>query len=90
MADEQREMDMEISNAHNLVHAPDDGKMRFGIRVTLAESDPFRRLLPDQWEKFHWYPDAAARDRALAEMRARHRYSRMGDEPTVSYEPTER
>lgn len=81
---------MEISNEHNLVDAPEPGERRFGIRVRIPESDPFRRLLPENWETYHWYPDAAARDRALADMSARHRYSRIGDAPTVRYEPVER
>lgn len=81
---------MEISNQHNLVDAPDDGERSFGIRVSIDDSDPFRRLVPENWETFHWYADAATRDRALADMSARHRYSRMGDAPTVRYEPVER
>ena len=86
---------MEISNEHNLVSSHDEAHghedhLRFGIRVTLAESDPFRRLVADNWEKFHWYADANTRDRALADMAARHRYSRLGDEPSVRYEPIDR
>jgi hypothetical protein len=82
--------DMDISNSHNLIEPPRDRDRPFGIRVTLLESDPFRRLLPDQWETFHWYEDAAERDAALDDMRARHRYSRIGDEPAVCYEPIDR
>ena len=81
---------MAISNAHNLVDQDSDRERRFGIRVSLAESDPFRRLVSAQWETFHWYADAAARDQALSEMSSRHRYSRLGDTPAVNYEPVDR
>jgi hypothetical protein len=81
---------VEISNRHNLIDPPDDRELRYGIRVSLAATDPFRRLLPDQWETFHWYADASQRDRAIREMSQRHRYSRIGDQPTVLYEAIER
>ncbi len=81
---------MEISNQHNLVDTPDDSERRFGIRVSIAESDPFGRLVSEDWETFHWYADAPTRDRALADMSARHRYSRLGDAPTLRYDPVER
>ena len=81
---------MDISNSHNLVEPAGQADRRFGIRVSLIESDPFRRLLPDQWETFHWYADAAERDLSLDDMRARHRYSRMGDAPAIRYEPVDR
>ena len=81
---------MEISNRHNLIDPPEDRELRYGIRVSLAAADPFRRLLQDQWETFHWYADAVQRDRAITEMSKRHRYSRIGDQPTVRYEAVER
>ena len=81
---------MAISNPHNLIDKDSARERRFGIRVSLAESDPFRRLVPGQWETFHWYADAVARDQALSDMSSRHRYSRLGDAPTVQYEPVER
>ena len=81
---------MTISNRHNLMDPHEDRELRFGIRVSLAETDPFRRLLQDQWETFHWYADAAQRDDAIKDMSKRHRFSRIGDEPTVRYEPVER
>ncbi|MFQ5634382.1 MAG: hypothetical protein ACE5G3_03505 [Gammaproteobacteria bacterium] len=81
---------MTISNFHNLVDAPPDSQGRFGIRASLTESDPFKRLLSAGWETFYWYASRAARDNALREMSARHHYSRIGDTPTVRYEPVER
>jgi hypothetical protein len=81
---------MTISNQHNLVDPPAEVDGQFGIRVTIKDSDPFQRLLPNQWETFHWFPNAAERDRAVIEMSHRHRFSRIGDEPTLNYEPIER
>lgn len=81
---------MQISNQHNLVDVKADTELRFGIRATLPKSDPFRRLLPDTWETYQWFATAAERDRALEEMSTRHRYSRIGDIPTVNYEPLNR
>ena len=81
---------MDISNSHNLVDRRAKEERRFGIRVSLSETDPFRRLVSDQWETFYWYAEANERDTALEDMRARHRYSRLGDEPAVVYEPVDR
>ncbi len=79
-----------FSNPHNLVSAPQVGAQRYGIRVSLAENDPFRRLLAADWTSFHWFTEVAERDAALADMSRRHEYSRIGDAPTLRYEPVER
>ena len=79
-----------FSNSHNLVTVPKNAENRFGIRVSLAGNDPFRKLLADDWETFHWYADADTRDRALADMSRRHEFSRMGDVPSVCFEPVQR
>jgi hypothetical protein len=81
---------MKISNRHNLIDPPEKREKKYGIRVFLADSDPFRHLLPDQWETYHWYAEASERDREIAEMSKRHRFSRIGDQPTMRYEPVER
>jgi hypothetical protein len=79
-----------FSNPHNLIITPKDGEKRHGIRVSLAGNDPFRKLLTDNWETFHWFSEAGERNAALADMRRRHEYSRIGDAPTVCFEPVER
>ncbi len=79
-----------FSDPHNLVIAPKDSEKNSGIRVSLAEDDPFRHLLADNWETFHWFANTKERDTALTNMRRRHEYSRSGDAPTVRYEPVER
>jgi len=79
-----------FSNPHNLVTTPKDSEKHYGIRVSLAGNDPFRRLLADNWETFHWFAEAGERNVTLADMSRRHQYSRIGDAPTVRFEPVER
>jgi len=79
-----------LSNPHNLNALPPDTEKRYGIRVSLRDNDPFRRLLAEDWQTFHWFADARQRDAALADMSARHQFSRMGDTPTLQYEAVER
>ena len=79
-----------FSNTHNLVTVPKNTEKRFGIRISLAGDDPFRRLLSDDWETSHWFTDAGERDQALADISRRHEFSRIGDTPTVCFEPIDR
>jgi hypothetical protein len=76
---------MAISNEHNL-NAPPPAATPWGIRVRLRARDPFTRLVGADWQKLHWFASERERDAALADMAARHRYSRRGDEPSVIYE----
>jgi hypothetical protein len=76
---------MAISNEHNL-NAPPPASTPFGIRVRLRARDPFTRLVGADWQKSHWFATERERDEALADMSARHVYSRRGDEPAVIYE----
>lgn len=76
---------MAISNEHNL-NAPLPAATPWGIRVRLRARDPFTRLVGADWQKLHWFASESERDAALADMAARHPYSRRGDEPSVIYE----
>ncbi len=76
---------MAISNEHNL-NAPVPAARPWGIRVRLRARDPFTRLVDPGWQKLHWFATERERDEALADMSARHAYSRRGDEPSVVYE----
>lgn len=76
---------MAISNEHNL-NGPVPAAKPWGIRVRLRASDPFTRLVGADWQKLHWFATEHERDSALADMAARHPYSRRGDEPAVVYE----
>ncbi len=81
---------MDISAPHNLVDSVTDAERRYGIRVTIDPADPFLRLVDPDWEKHHWYETVDERDRAMADMRERHLYSRDADRPTLIFEPVER
>ena len=76
---------MAISNEHNLNVLP-PAATPFGIRVRLRGRDPFTRLVGADWQKLHWFATERERDEALADMSARHPYSRRGDEPAVVFE----
>lgn len=81
----------DISNPHNLIAPPPpESALRYGIRVTLRASDPFRRLLDAGWHREHWFATPRERDEALADMAHRHAYSRNGDVPTPILEAIER
>ena len=82
---------MSYCHRHNLVQ-PDnaDAERRFGIRVTLPATDTFRTVIGDDWERFHWYPTEAERDKAYASMARRHGYYRASDSPAQVLEKVER
>jgi len=82
---------MDLSNQHNLRGPrPDEGNLRFGIRVTMPASDPLRAVLGNDWHSEHWFGSAAERDAALRDMGKRHAYSRIGDTPSIRLEPIDR
>jgi hypothetical protein len=80
---------MEVSQPNNATH--DAGaERRFGIRVSAPARDFFTNLVGKDWQTFHWFVTREERDRTLREMGARHRFSRIGDAPTVILAPVER
>jgi hypothetical protein len=79
---------MDICHPHNLLQ-PLDVPKPYGIRVSIRSSDTFARLLGTTWQRTHWYRTREERDRALTEMSSEHLYSRIGDKPTLVYEPIE-
>ena len=82
---------MKFCHRHNLVDdAEVDAEHRFGIRVTLPSGDTFRNIIGDDWERVHWFADAAERDRTFEEMAERHGYYRKTDTPTQVLEKIER
>jgi hypothetical protein len=70
--------------------SPLDVPKPYGIRVSMRASDTFARLLGTGWHREHWYATSEERDAALKEMAGEHLYSRIGDKPTLIYEPVER
>lgn len=81
---------MDVANEHNIAVRPPSAERRFGIRVSAPPDDPFTRLVGPDWHTYHWFATREERDRAMAEMAARHRYSRIGDVPSIVLEPVER
>jgi len=80
---------MAIFHEHNLVE-PLPAEKRFGFRVRLRATDPFRNLIGAEWNKEHWFATPAERDQALQEMSERYLYFRQGDQPTLTFEKVER
>ena len=80
---------MEVSQPNNATRV-ESGELRYGIRVSAPPQDPFLRLVGRDWHTFHWFATREERDRAMQEMGMRHRYSRIGDAPSIVLEPVER
>lgn len=76
---------MPVCHEHNLAH-PIPTQRRFGLRVKLRTSDPFKNLIGDEWSKEHWFATRDERDRALKEMSGRYVYFRPGDQPSLEFE----
>jgi hypothetical protein len=82
---------VDFCHQHNLVDPETANReRRFGIRVTLPETDTLRKVLGDNWERFHWYASAAERDAAFDNMATRHGYYRKTDSPTQILEKVTR
>ncbi len=77
---------MKICHDHNLRASVSEEPHPYGIRLTLPEQDPLRRVLGDDWEKTHWYATETERDAALKELSKQHAFSRIGDRPTLAIE----
>ena len=72
---------------HNVVDASRiDAERPWGIRVTAPSTDPFNKLVGGDWSREHWFIDAASRDAAFDQMRDRHGYYRIGDDPSIILE----
>ena len=76
---------MSIYHSHNLV-TPLETEKRFGIKVKVRSSDPFRNLVGSDWSREHWFGSAAERDTELTEMSEKYVYFRPGDKPTLDFE----
>jgi hypothetical protein len=73
----------------------DPGRIRtasghvYGIRITLPPDDTFVNVLGGDAAMYRWYASEDARDKALADLRREHLFSRSGDRPTLHYEPVD-
>lgn len=82
---------MPICQDHNLrVSRAIHQTKPYGLRVSLREGDPFRKLLGADWQRVHWFDSELARDQALREMSRKHEYSRPGDQSAHVYEKLKR
>jgi hypothetical protein len=81
---------MGISQPHNLRVPPIERLRPYGVRVSLPQGDPFRKLLGPEWHRLHWFATPEDRDAALAEMSRRHEYSRKGDKPSLLFTKVEK
>ena len=77
---------MTTCHSHNLRAPASDAPKPYGVRVSLRDGDPFRKLLGADWSRTHWFETMLERDAALAEMSRKHEYSRPGDRPALHYE----
>ncbi len=80
---------MAVCQPHNLRAAASEKGRPFGIRVSLRQQDPFRRILGPDWNRTHWFETVEQRDASLAEMSRKHEYSRPGDPPALLFEKVE-
>lgn len=80
---------MHISNPHNL-NRPVPPQRPYGVRVRLRPGDPFARLVGSDWSREHWFATERERDAAMADMSSRYPFFRIGDDPALVFEKTER
>ena len=82
---------MDYCHQHNLVEPELAGRERnFGIRVTLPPTDTLRKVLGENWERFHGYATETERDAAFEQMATRHGYYRKTDSPSQVLEKLSR
>lgn len=80
---------MSICHPHNLAEPLPSGG-RYGVRVRVRSSDPFKNLVGEDWTREHWFETREERDEWLGNMSSRYIYFRPGDRPTLDYEKIER
>ncbi|MEM7611431.1 MAG: hypothetical protein AAF270_07130 [Pseudomonadota bacterium] len=70
-------------HTHNRVDGmPPVADKPFGIRVSTPPTDPFNKLVGGDWYRDHWFANERERDLAFDEMRKRHGFYRIGDNPS--------
>ncbi len=72
---------------HNVVDGSRiDADRPWGIRVSAPATDPFNKLVGGDWHREHWFRERAERDAAFEQMRDRHGFYRIGDDPSIVLE----
>lgn len=82
--------DMQSCHEHNRRLGAPLRSGDYGIRISLADADPMRKLLGDDWEQHHWFETARERDRRLQALTDQFVYYRKGDKPQLVCEKVER
>jgi len=81
---------MDICHEHNRRAGPGPASRSFGLRLSLPDGDPMRKLLGDDWHQFQWFESEKARNAKIEELTGRFAYYRKGDRPTFVIERVER
>jgi hypothetical protein len=53
----------------------------WGLRLSLPEQDPMRRLLGDDWHEYQWFATEEDREAKLDQLCGQFIYYRKGDKP---------
>lgn len=81
---------MDICHEHNRRAGTGQVPRPFGLRLSLPEGDPMRKLLGDDWQQFQWFESEKARKQKIEELTGRFAYYRKGDRPTFVIERVDR
>lgn len=77
---------MDICHQHNRRAGTGATRKPFGLRLSLPEGDPMRKLLGDDWHQVQWFESDEARERKIGELTGQFAYYRKGDRPTFVIE----
>lgn len=81
---------MDICHEHNRRAGSASRSGPFGLRLSLPEGDPLRKVLGDDWHQVQWFDSERSREARIAELTGRFVYYRRGDRPTFVVERFER
>lgn len=71
---------------HNRSRPVPSGPRAWGLRLSLPEHDPLRRLLGDDWQEYQWFASEQAREAKLAQLERQFIHYRQGDIPSFVLE----
>jgi len=77
---------MRICHSHNLDAGQHNNARNYGLRLSLPAGDTFASVLGPNWSAERWYCSDGEREAALLDITGKHRFSRIGDQPTYVVE----
>jgi hypothetical protein len=77
-------------HAHNRSRPLPEAPKTWGIRLSLPEDDPMRRLLGEDWHEYQWFASQAEREDRLEQLGNHFVYYRASDRPTFVLERVNR